>query len=731
MEIWDYETKISRTKLIKIIIAGVITGIVLPIFVILFLFLLFLPELPPVESLENYSPPLTTIVYSCDGEVLAEFSGERRIWVPLSQVPQVLKDALISAEDKSFWKHWGLDSWGIFRALVVNLTRGSIRQGGSSITQQLARALFLGTERTLVRKIKEALTAIKLEQKYSKDEILELYLNQNYMGRGNYGVEAAAKYYFGKHINEIDVAEAATLVGLLKAPEIYTPVKYPERAKRRRNLVLEAMCANGKLDKHTADSLKQAPIVLAQEREGYFKAPYFSEFVRQYIESKYGEDMLYRSGAKVYTTLDWRLQRAADSIMARELSMRQRWIQKIHHITDTSYTQLVFDSTKGDTVRVWKKLQGALLAIETKTGAIKALVGGTNFWESQFNRAVQAQRQPGSAFKPFVYTAAIDNGYKPCDLIDDLPITERLPNGELWRPSNYDDQYLGPITLRKALYRSRNLATVRLAKLITINEIIKYAHRMGIRSSLQPNLSLALGSCEVTLIDLVTAYSIFPNNGVKVKPYWIERIEDKNGVVIEENKPQKEEVLSPTTAYIMLDMLRDVIRHGTGIGARLRGFDWDAGGKTGTTNDFTDAWFIGFSPRLVTGVWVGFDDKTRIGDDMNGARVALPIWTDFMIFAHRKLRREEFPIPKGIVYADICSESHLLATKRCPEVIREIFTEQNKPEAYCPLSHRPKEEHIPLAGSDEPTEKPSAPKLHQPTIEDKKGAKEKREPVEF
>ncbi|MGB9561979.1 MAG: transglycosylase domain-containing protein, partial [bacterium] len=405
---------------------------------------------------------LSTILYSADGVVLAEFSGERRIWVPISKVPQSVKDALISAEDKSFYKHWGLDSWGILRAVVKNITKGGIRQGGSSITQQLARVLFLGTEKTLVRKIKEALTAIKIERKYSKDEILELYLNQNFLGRGNYGVEAASKYYFNKHIWEVNPVEAALIAGLLKAPESYNPIKHPDRAKRRRNIVIDAMVDARKIDRKTADSLKALPVDLAPERGIYLKAPYFSEFVRQYLENKYGEEKLYSGGLRVYTTLDWNLQCVAESLLVYNVSRLQRWIQKIHHKTDTSYTIVVYDSAKGDTVREWKKLQGAFLAIETSTGAIKALVGGTNFWESQFNRAVQAQRQAGSAFKPFVYTTAIDNGYKPSDLIEDLPLTERLPNGTIWRPQNYDDEYLGPITLRKALYRSRNLATLRL-----------------------------------------------------------------------------------------------------------------------------------------------------------------------------------------------------------------------------------------------------------------------------
>lgn len=727
MEIWDYKRKISVSKLIMLGGSGFLCGVLLPGFVIIFFFLFFAPELPPIETLEDYTPPLSTTVYSADGVVLAEFSGERRIWVPLSKVPQTVKDALISTEDKSFYRHWGVDSWGIFRAMVKNLLSGSIVQGGSSITQQLARVLFLGAEKTLVRKIKEALTAIKIERKYSKDEILELYLNQNFLGRGNYGVESASKYYFNKHIWEVNLSEAALIAGLLKAPESYNPIKYPKRAQKRRNIVLDAMVENGKLDRRVADSVKATPLALAPERPGYFKAPYFSEFVRQYIENKYGEELLYTGGLKVYTTLNWRLQCAAESLIAVNLHTLQRSVQKAHLPTDTAYTIMVYDSARGESVRVWKKVQGALMAIETKTGAIRALVGGTNFWESQFNRAVQARRQPGSAFKPFVYTVAIDNGYKPCDLVDDIPLTERLPDGTIWRPQNYDDKYLGPIPLRKALYQSRNLATLRLAKLLSIREIINTARKMGIRTPLQPYLSLALGSCEVTLFDIVTAYSVFPNYGVKVQPYWIEYIEDKNGVVLETNVPQKEEVLPPTTAYIMLDMLRDVIRRGTGMGAKLRGFDWDAGGKTGTTNEFTDAWFIGFSPKLVTGVWVGFDDKTKLGEGMSGARVALPIWTDFMIIAHRNLRRVDFQPPKGIVYADICEESHLLATKRCPHIIREIFTEANKPVAYCPLSHRPTPS-TPLIASDSTTTKKPDNTIERPQS---KPSTKKLEPVEF
>ncbi len=701
MEIWRKRNISFASKLLYISMAGLLAGIVIPITVILGFYLLFVQELPPVESLENYSPPLSTQVYSADGELLAEFSGERRIWVSLQDLPQVLTDALISVEDKEFFDHWGINSIGIMRAALVNLKRGGIVQGGSSLTQQLARNLFLGNEKTLVRKIKEALTSIQLELKYSKEELLELYLNQNYLGRGNYGVEAASRFYFGHRAKDLKIEEAALLVGLFKAPEYYNPVLHPERAIKRRNLVFDAMAENEIITPRVADSLKNLDLNLILGKKGYIEAPYFVEFIRQYIENKYGEEMLYQRGLKIYTTLNLKYQHLADSILNSKIGVYQRSLENITHDDDSVYTKMVYDSTASDSVRVYKQIQGALVSMEPLTGYIRAMVGGRDFYESQFNRAVQALRQPGSAFKPFTYTVAIDNGYSPCDWIEDTPIVREMPDGSLWRPQNYDNTYKGKITLREALTHSRNVATIRLAEKVSLRQVVNYAHRMGISTPLYAVPSLPIGSCEVTLLDMVTAYSVFANLGVKVKPIWITRIEDKNGIVIEENKPSKEVVLSRKSAYIMLDMLRSVIRRGTGWGARARGFDWDAGGKTGTTNEFTDAWFVGFSPLLVTGVWVGFDDKTSLGEGKTGAAMALPIWADYMIATHKGKRRIGFEIPEGIVYADICSESHLLATKRCPETIREVFREEQKPVAYCSLSHR-KQQQIPTSMERKP-----------------------------
>ncbi|MCD6098659.1 PBP1A family penicillin-binding protein [bacterium] len=663
------------------------------LFVMFSLYELYRDALPDAQTLEEYEPTLSTVVYDIHGEVLAELAGEKRTWVSLDSIPPVLIDALLSAEDKHFYSHWGVDLPAIFQAILQNIISGKIVRGASTITQQLARTLFLTRERTIARKVKEMLTAVKLERAYSKDEILEIFLNQNYMGRGAYGVQAASRLYFGKNVWEINTEEAALLAGVLKAPEYYTPVKYPERARRRRNTVLDMMVDNHKLDQETADSLKLIP-VKSESFEGYgWKAPYFVEFVRQYLEKKYGEKFIYEKGLKVYTTLDYNMQKIAEKYFNENIDRLQHWIEKIHHPDDPDYTEVVFDSTVGDTVRRYKQLQGAMLAMDPRTGEIRVMIGGRDFTKSKFNRAVQALRQPGSAFKPFTFTTAIDNGYRPCDKIDDSPIVLKV-GGKIWRPENYDKKYLGPISLRTALKKSKNMVAIRLIQRVTPKQVIKYARRMGISTPLKPVPSLAIGSCEVTMLDMVTAFCVFPNNGIKPTPIWVRKIEDREGNVIEENRPRMEEVLPAQTAYVMTNMLQTVVDHGTGWGVRAYGFDRPCGGKTGTTNDYTDAWFIGFIPQLVVGVHTHFDDMTPIGENQTGSRAALPVFAKFIIEATKGMERLDFTEPPGIVHARICNESLLLATRRCPDVSEEIFIKGTEPTSYCPLSHR-KEDYVP------------------------------------
>ncbi len=677
----------------------------LGLLVLLSLLLSYRRDLPSLAQLESYEPSLITRLYAADGEEIKEYYKEKRVLVPLKEMPPYLINALLATEDRKFYRHWGVDLHRIAGALWANLKAHRLVQGASTITQQLARTLFLTQKRTLSRKVKEALIAIRIEKTYSKDEILQMYLNQSYFGNGAYGVGAASQVYFSKEVRDLDINECALLVGLLKAANRYDPFDHPQRALRRRNLVINSLLAWGKISNPEADSLKSLPLELNPTVEAKGEAPYFTEMVRRYLEKKYGEEMLYRGGLSVYTTLDLRLQRAAEEAVERNLEGLQAKIEKSHPLSDTAYTILVPDSANGEERREYKKVQGALVAIEPGTGFIRALVGGRDFAESEFNRVTQAKRQPGSAFKPFVYTAAIDNGFKPTDIIYDTPVVLRDEKKGLWRPENYDHIFKGPTTLRTALALSRNVVSIKLLEKITPRQAVFYAHRMGIKTPLRAVPSLAIGTSEVTPLDLVSAYAIFPNQGVRVDPIYITRVTDREGKILEENSPYKEEVLNEQTAYIMTNMLESVMNRGTGYGARRRGFLRPAGGKTGTTDNFTDAWFVGFTPQLVAGVWVGFDDLTSLGEGETGARAALPIWTDFMIAAHRGLPVRDFPVPPGIVFVDVCAESGLLPTERCPKVVKEAFIKGTEPAQRCNLPHNiPKPPRLSPEGKQPPEE---------------------------
>ncbi len=682
---------------------GFLCGLIGPGVILFVVYLLYLPQLPDPEVLEEYRPPLVSQMYSADGVLLAEFAGEKRIWVSLDEVSPCFIKALIATEDRRFYSHWGIDPWRILGAMVANIRAGRIVQGGSTITQQLARNLFLSREKVLTRKIKEALTAIRLEKKYSKNEILELYINQNYMGRG-YGVEAASQAFFGKDASELGPEEAAFLVGILRAPAAY--IRNPKRALMRRNLVLRLMSETDFLSDtcvvcaENLDSLQSIPLRFKPRRRGIgWKAPYFVDFVRQRLADEYGDDWLYTQGVTIYTTLNYALQKVAEDTLRGRLRMLQRRIEVTHHKDDPIYTKVVWDSTSHDSVRVWKEINGAVFAIENETGRILVMVGGKDFQQSQFNRVTQAVRQPGSAFKPFVYTAAIDNGWQPSDIIEDTPGVWDMADGRIWRPHNYDHKYLGKITLREALAKSRNLASIRLCEAVGPANVIKYARRMGITTPLDPVLSIAMGSSGVRLWDMVVAYSVFPNQGVRVTPVYIDRIVDRDGTVIYEGKTKKVEVLSKGTAYVMTSMLQSVVDHGTGYAARKFGFLHPCGGKTGTTNDYTDAWFIGFTKKITAGVRVGFDDLTPIGEGMTGSRAALPVWTKLMLAAYPlgPTKADSFEVPYDeVVFLDICAQSGLLATQRCPQVLHEVFLRKNPvPTQYCPLSHSGEEASSP------------------------------------
>jgi penicillin-binding protein 1A len=645
-------------------------------------------ELPSFEQLHNIEPNLKTRIYDRNGILLQELYTENRALTPYKDLPPRLVRMLLASEDHEFFDHWGINMRRVLIVAVSNLLRWEKAAGASTITQQLARMLFLTRERTFERKIKEALTAIKLERTYSKEEIIEMYFNQYYFGRGAYGIAAAAHTFFAKKVGELDLNDCAILIGALKAPNINSPFTDPDKCLKARNRVLYSYYRQGAISESEYDSLRSEPLKISPPAERVGIGPYFTETIRQYIFDRYGENVLYSGGLKVFTSLDVDLQRAAEEAVSRKVDSMRARIERTYDITNSAYSEVLPDTVDehGDSIRVYKKIQGAFLAIDNSNGDVLAMVGGRSFEETKFNRAVQALRQPGSAFKPFIYTACIDNGYRPTDIVDDNPIVLDIPGAKQWRPHNFDDKFMGPITLRDALRLSRNLCTIRLLLNIHPSQAIFYAKRMGITTPLEEVPSLAIGVSEVTLLDMVSAFSTFPNGGIHIPYRMIHKIVDRYGRVLEDNSAvQKEEVLSAKTAYVMVDLLRSVVDDGTGKRARWMGFTRPAGGKTGTSDNFCDNWFIGFTPQITAGAWVGFDDKTSLGKNQDGAKNGVPIWAEFMIAAHDSLPALDFEEPEGIVHLDVCLESGEIATDRCMNVRNEVFTEENQPTTTCHL----------------------------------------------
>ncbi|HTZ96331.1 MAG TPA: PBP1A family penicillin-binding protein [Terriglobales bacterium] len=663
------------------------------------LLLVYSTDLPQVEQLEHYRPSTITELYDDQGRTIGSFALQRRVVASYSDYPPVLRDALISIEDKDFYRHWGINVWRIAGAAYRDIVSGGRVQGASTLTMQLARNLFLSPDRSFHRKIEEAILAIQIERHFTKEQIFTLYANQIFLGHGVYGFEAASEYYFSKPAKQLSLDEAALLAGLPKAPAQYSPINHPERAIKRRNLVINAMLEDGKITAKQADEARNEPIQLKLEHDLNSLAPYFVEEIRRYLENRYGADQVHEGGLRVYTTLDMDLQRVAnhavlDGVAAYErrhgwkghldnvlhdgasLSEYQHpdWQDEpevngyIHALvtsvlpgaatvkfgrygatiaqSDAAWTQhKLQDILKpGDVVYVKilslspdgkaradleqdSGTQGALLAIDNATGGIKAMVGGRDFEESKFDRVTQALRQVGSSFKPYVYTAAIDQGATPDDTVVDAPVTFETASGP-YTPHNYDEKFEGTITYRRALAQSRNIPALKVADKVGIRTVIDYAHRFGVTSNIPPYLPIALGAAEVTLFEQTSAFSVFPNDGVRVTPRYITKVTDYEGRSMEEDFPEVKDVISARTARIMTSMLREVVLHGTGIAAAS--MKYPLGGKTGTTNDFTDAWFIGFSPSMTTGVWIGYDEKKSLGSKETGARAALPIWMDFM-----------------------------------------------------------------------------------------------------
>jgi penicillin-binding protein 1A len=731
--------------------------------------------LPSIASLKDYRPSIITRVYADNNELIDEFYLEDRKVIQITRVPKYVTQAFVAAEDARFFHHSGVDLQGIARAFLKNLKAGTIVQGGSTITQQVAKSLFLTPEKSYIRKLKEAILAYKIDKYLKKYEILNLYLNHIYLGHGTYGLEAASQRYFGKSAQDLTLTETALLAGLPKAPSRYSPYFHPQRAQMRQSYVLNRMAEDGYITEEEKNEALATPIELQTSKFKEKIAPYFTENVRRYIQSSYGSDVLYKEGLEVYTTLNVAMQKAASEAIERglrELDKRQGYrgpLQKISREEFDSFLEKMNDDMKDKSLekdQVVKALiteidstektvhlkvgtyngimilndmswarkpdpnvayntarvkdpadvfnigdviqarildienteaeqilklaleqepvaQGALLCMDTETGEIKAMVGGRDYKKSEFNRATQSRRQPGSAFKPFIYAAAFDKGLTPATIIMDTPIIFKdTLKDSTWKPRNYEEQFYGPTTMRTALVKSRNLVTIKVLKDIGINYAADYAANMGITSPVARDLSMALGSSGVTLEEMVRAYGVFANNGKKAKPYFIKKIVDRTNHVFEDHQPEVEQVIDPRIAYITSHLLQEVVQSGTGW--RVRDLGKPVAGKTGTTNDLNDAWFIGFTPSLVTGVWVGFDDLQPLGKYETGSRSASPIFLYFMEKALEGKSVKFFSPPDGVVFAKIDPKTGLLAQAGSKKSLFECFLEGTEPKEYAP-----------------------------------------------
>lgn len=565
-----------------------------------YLFWMF-SDLPKIKLLEQYSPLESSLVYSSDNELLAELFVERRTFVPYFSIPQHVKNAFIAVEDARFYKHRGIDFVRIIGAMIEDIKAGGFVQGGSTITQQLAKMLFLKPERSINRKIKEAILSIQIERHYTKDEIIGLYLNQAYFGTRAYGIEAASYTYFGKTTSNLSVAEAALLAAMPKAPSTYSPFKNPQKALNRRNYAIRRMLENGFIDDRQFEAALKDPLPTKANTRRY-KSPYFIDYVKGNLEDDYDEK-LYTAGLKIYTTLDYKMQKAAESAVEFGVdAMAQRGR---------------------------KHIQAALLAVDLRTGAIRAMVGGTDFWETQFNRVTQAIRQPGSSFKPIVYLTAFNQGFSSEDIIHDGPISFTGKNkADIWVPQNYKHEYNGDVTIRFALSRSLNAATVYLADKVGIKNVIETAKMLGIKSPVQPYMPSALGASDMTLMEMTYAYAAFAS-GKRFDHLSVERVVDRDGLLLEEQKAlSPRSIIDNAAIEEMKTVLRAVITEGTGRAAMS--LPRTVYGKTGTTDDYADAWFVGFDDKIAVGVWVGRDNHKPIGDKETGGHAALPIWMEFM-----------------------------------------------------------------------------------------------------
>ena len=671
---------------------------------------------PPVEALEEYTPRQTSKLYAVDGRFIAELGAERRTLVKLDEIPERVQQAFVVTEDKRFYSHAGIDWRRVIGASIHDLLARSWDEGFSTITMQLARNVFPETitrEKTPVRKIREGKVARAIEAKYSKRKILELYLNQIPLGNGAFGVETASQRYFGKSVRNLNVAEAATLAALPKAPERYNPRKHPDRAIQRRNTVIELMRRNHLISDSDARGAQAFPLQLANKAESGDIAPYFVEWIRQQLDEQFGKQV-YEQGLKVYTTLDLDMQSAAERSLERQL--RRIEFGQFGRFRHETYEHYIARSLAGTEVGENSPyLQGALLALDPRNGAVRAMVGGRDFYDSKFNRATQALRQPGSAFKPIVYAAAIQSGRPPSYIVDDSPIEIPQMAGKVWAPKNYDGRFEGPMPMRRGLYESRNLVAIKVGMELGEQTVINEARNFGINSPIPPYPSIHIGSAEVIPMEMISAYSAFANQGLRAQPNAILRVENARQEVLWQQTPTRTQVLSPEESWLMVDMMKDVIRRGTAAGAVWgAGFHIPAGGKTGTTNDGTNVWFIGYTADLVAGVWMGFDRPQKIMGDAQGGRLAAPAWTQFMSEVYRrKPAPPDWPRPLSIITREIDVSTGMLQTPYCPRdlIATEFYIPGTEPTQEC-------DKHYPGflgAGVPDSTGAYPPPPAYQPT----------------
>ncbi|MDD5222549.1 MAG: PBP1A family penicillin-binding protein [bacterium] len=830
------------------------------------IFYYFTRDLPKLSNILDYRPPLMTTLYDGQGEPFAEYYLQRRKLITPDLIPLQIKRAFVSAEDASFYRHEGISFGDIIRAFLINLKERRIVQGGSTITQQVAKTLLLTPERKISRKIREAILAYRIERNLNKEEILAIYLNQIYFGQGAYGIVAAAEVYFGKRVEELNLSEIAFLAALPRAPGRYSPYAYPQRVKERQIYVLNRMVEDGHITKKEEEEAVDQPLSFRRQQFPLHQAPYFAEHIRRYLQSRYGDEVLYQGGLKVYTTMSLPMQLTAENAVQRglrELDKLQGYRGPIKRLAPSEYDAFIREAEAernnssvsvsvlirnpngkgyiikpvsdprtgplkdkqiyrglvtridpgsgaaevkvgsasgkiaardfswiqrglkpGDVVQVEvigispdssginpkyqfslqqePLVEGALVSMEPDTGFVLALVGGYDYNRSEFNRAIQALRSPGSAFKPIFYAAALENGYTPASIVVDSPMMyEQSDTAEIWKPKNYDEKFYGPITLREALAKSVNNVSIRILQDIGVNTAIDFARRIGIRSELAEDLSLALGSSGVTPLELISAYSVFANQGRKVEPIFIKEIRDREGKILEQNLPptfenglgggglflvpyltadeiaprvrpdqekavppvaggtapaqnealllESDQVVEPDIAFLITYLLEGVVQHGTGYRAKV--LNRPVAGKTGTSDNNKDAWFVGYTPDLVAGVWVGFDDERSLGKFATGAQAAIPIWIEYMTQIMSGKPPRDFPVPPGIVFAKIDPENGLLATPETLRPVFEAFQEGTEPKDPSPGPAAGPQDDFFRMDSEEETAPPEAPDM--------------------